>query len=313
METVLKWYQNSGDAYSMSVEKFAKMVQEYLEQKGDDHRVIFLVDEVGQYIGQDTKLMLNLQTIAEDLGRICKGRSWVIVTSQEDMDAILGDMPGARANDFSKIMGRFTTRISLSSSNTDEVIRTRLLEKTDKARKELEVIYDEKQDILRNQISFTSDCATMKSFDVEEDFVASYPFVPYQFNLLQKVFEAIRKVGATGTHLAKGERSMLDSFQVAAKAMQESGPEILIPFYDFYPAVAPEHDLWPDMTQVFDDEAEFDQRRGVGHAESDDLLVFLVKHRAELRLHGFVRFDRPGVGSNRNRNQSLRNEREIIG
>lgn len=237
METVLKWYQDSEDAYSMSVEKFATMVKEYLDEQGDEHRVIFLVDEVGQYIGQDTKLMLNLQTIAEDLGRICKGRSWVIVTSQEDMDAILGDMPGARANDFSKIMGRFTTRISLSGDNTDQVIRIRLLEKTDEARKELRAVYEDNEDILKNQISFTADCATMKTFDSEEDFIASYPFVPYQFNLLQKIFESIRKVGASGAHLAKGERSMLDSFQVAAKGVQTSEPEVLVPLYDFYPAI----------------------------------------------------------------------------
>ena len=35
----------------------------------------FLVDEVGQYIGEDTKLMLNLQSITEDLGSKCKGKA----------------------------------------------------------------------------------------------------------------------------------------------------------------------------------------------------------------------------------------------
>ena len=36
--------------------------------------------------------MLNLQTITEELGTICKGRAWVVVTSQEDIDAVLGEM-----------------------------------------------------------------------------------------------------------------------------------------------------------------------------------------------------------------------------
>ena len=73
--------------------------------------------------------MLNLQTITEDLGTICNGRAWVVVTSQEDIDAVLGEIRGSKANDFSKIQGRFSTRLSLSSANADEVIQSRLLDK----------------------------------------------------------------------------------------------------------------------------------------------------------------------------------------
>ncbi len=62
--------------------------KEYCEKKGPNHHVIFLVDEIGQYIADDTQLMLNLQTIVEDLGTACRGKAWVIVTSQEDIDSI---------------------------------------------------------------------------------------------------------------------------------------------------------------------------------------------------------------------------------
>jgi hypothetical protein len=43
--------------------------------------MVFMVDEVGQFIGSDTKLMLTLQTITENLGTICDGRAWIVVTS----------------------------------------------------------------------------------------------------------------------------------------------------------------------------------------------------------------------------------------
>ena len=99
--------------------------------------------------------MLNLQTITEELGTVCNGRAWVVVTSQEDIDAVLGELPTSRANDFSKIQGRFKTRLSLSSANVDEVIQERLLAKVDEARPELEAIFAEKGDILRNQLTFT--------------------------------------------------------------------------------------------------------------------------------------------------------------
>jgi hypothetical protein len=69
------------------------------------------------------------------------------------------------------------------------------------------------------------------------DFVKNYPFAPYQFQLIQKIFESIRKAGATGLHLARGERSMLDAFQSAAKTASQKEVGILVPLYDFYPSI----------------------------------------------------------------------------
>ncbi len=236
-EAAHKWFEASEETFSVSVENFCQWVKEYLETKSPSHRVLFLVDEVGQFIGSDTKLMLTLQTITENLGTICKGRSWIIVTSQADMDAVLGELSSSKANDFSKIAGRFKTRLSLSSSNTDEVIQKRLLRKTPEAEAELRAVFDQKGDILKNQITFDRSGPTLKNFDGPDSFVNNYPFAPYHFQLVQKVFEEIRKVGATGAHLAYGERSMLDAFQMAASAIADEPIGALIPMYRFYSSV----------------------------------------------------------------------------
>lgn len=232
-----KWFDNARDTYKINIESFAELVRDYLDAKGPGHRVVFLVDEVGQFIGKNPQLMLNLQTITEELGTLCKGRAWVIVTSQEDIDATLGEANQARTNDFSKITARFYTRFSLSSSNTDEVIAQRLLEKTPAARVELEAIWKAKGDIINNQLSFTEHAIAFRRFKDAEDFASHYPFAPYQFQLLQKVFESIRKVGATGRHLARGERSMLDAFQTAAVSNGAKETDAFIPLYDFYPSI----------------------------------------------------------------------------
>ena len=231
------WLSRFEEDFSLSVESFSKWVKEYLDTKGPDHRIIFLVDEIGQFIGQDTHLMLNLQTITENLGTACNGRAWVVVTSQEDMDTVLGDLRSGKVNDFSKIQGRFRTRLSLSSANSDEVIQKRLLTKADDAVNALKVLYDDKADILKNQLSFKNVGMTFKPYADRDDFVDVYPFAPYQFQLVQKVFESSRKYGATGLHLAKGERSMLDAFQTGA--IDVGGEEIgaLVPLYRFYPAI----------------------------------------------------------------------------
>ena len=236
-ESAEEWFEKAEQSMSLTIENFAKRVNEYLDAKGKDHRIIFFVDEVGQFIGDDGHLMLNLQTITEDLGRICKGRAWVVVTSQEDMESILGDLKSSKANDFSKIQGRFTTRLSLSSSNTDEVIQARLLDKTPEAATELANLFASKGDILINQLTFTHDSASLKSFADRQDFVRNYPFAPYHFQLVQKVFEAIRTAGATGLHLSRGERSMLDAFQSAAKNISDREIGALVPLYAFYPAI----------------------------------------------------------------------------
>lgn len=232
-----KWIDGAEEGFALTVENFCKWVMEYLDSKGPQHRLIFLVDEVGQFIGTDSHLMLNLQTITEGLGTVCGRRAWVVVTSQEDMDTVLGEVDKTKRNDFSKIQGRFFPPLSLSSANVDEVIQTRLLAKLPEAKGELETEFKNRGDILKNQVTFTNCGMTFKQIKSSDDFVKNYPFVPYQFQLLQKIFEAIRKAGATGLHLARGERSMLDAFQSAAMTASTHETGVLVPLYDFYPSI----------------------------------------------------------------------------
>jgi len=236
-ESCEKWVDHGESNFSLTIESFANWVKEYLDQQGPNHRVIFLVDEVGQFIGSDTALMLNLQTITEQLGTVCNGHAWVVVTSQEDIDAVLGEMRTSKEMDFSKIQGRFITRLSLSSNNVDEVIQERLLRKHDSVCPDLQKLYSKKGDILKNQLSFRDVGTTYKQFKEVDDFVNVYPFAPYQFKLLQRIFESIRKAGATGVHLAQGERSLLDAFQHAAKTVSDQKLGVLVPLYLFYPSI----------------------------------------------------------------------------
>ncbi len=82
------WCEKASEPYQISIEDFAKRVKAYIRRKGNNHHVVFLVDEIGQYIGEDSKLMLNLQTVTEELGKECMGKAWVIVTSQQDIDSV---------------------------------------------------------------------------------------------------------------------------------------------------------------------------------------------------------------------------------
>lgn len=218
--------------YNLDIHTFSKMVKRYIEKQGENHHVVFLVDEIGQYIGEKVDLMLNLQTVAEDLGTQCRGKAWIVVTSQQDIDSITK----VRGNDFSKIQGRFDTRLSLSSANVDEVIKKRILDKKEVAKQTLELLYDEKETIIKNLIVFNDEVEKKLYLD-REDFSLVYPYVPYQFNLLGDVLTSIRTHGASGKHLAEGERSMLALFKESAMKVMDKSEGTIVPFNMFYDAL----------------------------------------------------------------------------
>src|SRR5699024_1359685 len=122
------------------------------------------------------------------------GKAWVIVTSQQAIDKVTNNING---QDFSKIQGRFHTRISMSSANVDEVIKKRLLAKTNESQTLLENTYNDEQHSINNLIDFDGD-VERKKYDDAQVFSDVYPFVPYQFVLLQQTLTAIRENGSDG-------------------------------------------------------------------------------------------------------------------
>lgn len=229
-ETAARNWFNGTENADMSIEQLVKEIKEYVDSKGKNFRLLFMIDEVGQYIGSDGNMMLNLQTIVEEIGSKCGGRVWVMVTSQEAIDSITK----ISGDDFSKIQGRFNTRLSLSSSSVDEVIKKRILEKTENAADMLAINYSRNDAVLKNLFTFNGAVMDLKGYSNEYDFVETYPFVPYQFRLLQNVFVQIRRHGNSGKHMSGGERSMLSGFQEAAQVIQYKDENALAPFCLFY-------------------------------------------------------------------------------
>ena len=226
------WF-NGEETNELSIAQLVSDIKEYVDSKGDKFRLLFMVDEVGQYIGDDGDLMINLQSLVEELGAKCMGKVWVMVTSQEAIDSVVK----IAGDDFSKIQGRFNTRLSLSSSSVDEVIKKRVLAKTEEADQLLHMVYDKEQAVLKNLFVFNDSVLDIKGFADGGEFAATFPFVPYQFIIIQKVLAEIRKHGNSGKHLSGGERSMLSGFQEAAQKVQDKDENALLPFYLFYDTV----------------------------------------------------------------------------
>jgi energy-coupling factor transporter ATP-binding protein EcfA2 len=205
------------DDYRLSIEDFAEHVNTYLESKEADFRLNFFVDEVGQYVAGNRKLMTNLQTVAESLATKCRGRSWVIVTAQEEMDSVIGEVNSQESNDFSRIQDRFKNRMKLNSQDVAEVIQMRLLDKRPEHMTDLSDLYHQQENNFKTLFDFADGSATFPNFRDKEHFIHSYPFVPYQFLLFQESIQGLSKHNAfEGQHSSVGERSMLGVFQQVA-------------------------------------------------------------------------------------------------
>lgn len=226
------WF-NGSENVETSIAQLVSEMKAYVDSKPDDFRLLFMIDEVGQYVGGDTNLLLNLQSLVEEIGSKCGGKVWIVCTGQEAIDEIIK----TRENEFSRIQARFKTRLSLSSASADEVIQKRILLKTKEANKRLAQVYTENDSVLRNLFTFTDAVSDIKGYSGPDEFSKNFPFVPYQFILMQKVFTEIRKHGNSGKHLSAGERSMLSGFQEAAQAIEDKDEYALAPFYLFYDTV----------------------------------------------------------------------------
>lgn len=269
-----KFINNLIDNYRLDIDGFGDLVNKYIKTKQPGFRLIFCVDEVGQFIAENVRLMLSLQTIAEILSFKTQGQSFLIVTSQNDLNATIGDLNARQAHDFSRIQGRFAIKIPLTSANADEVIQKRLLLKNDESNKLLNNIYDKEQNNVRTLLRFNDGSRQYQTYRDAEHFVNTYPFIPYQFDLFQAAIKALSDHNAfIGSQQSVGERSMLGVFQQVAKTYAEKDVDNIVSFSQMYEGIKDvlQSNIQSDILQA---------ERSLGSQLAKDILkaLFLVKY-----------------------------------
>ncbi len=222
----------------VNVDEFTKIVSDYCKSRGPDYTLVFMADEVGQFISGNVQRMLKLQTIVENLGVRCNGQVFVAVTSQEDVDAIV---QGVSSNDFSKIQGRFTTRIKTVSSDVKEVIEKRILLKKKDASTELGAFYESERADIQNRLCMKNQ-AEIRLYNNTKEFENTYPFIPYQYSMLQDMLTSLRDTSSSGKNLSNAARSMLRIFKDTVEANSDKNLKFITPLYAFYDAIQPELD-----------------------------------------------------------------------
>lgn len=209
-------------------------LQTFLKDKEPNYRLFFLVDEVSQYIGSNKEILLNFQNIIERISNDCNNQVWVACTAQQTLEDVSISADGVNdvQDEFGKILGRFDTRISLQSNDASYITQRRVLDKNSEGIEVLTKLYESNKDYIENQFKISHEL--YKGFQNEDEFIISYPFIPYQFKLIAHVFEAFQQLQFVIKEVKDNERSVLGITHYTAK--QHAGDEVgvFIPFDGFY-------------------------------------------------------------------------------
>ena len=208
--------------------------KEYLNGKDKDYRLLFLVDEVSQYVGSNKDILLNFQNIIERISNDCNNQVWIACTAQQTLDEVSFGADGVQdvQDEFGKILGRFDTRISLQSNDASYITQRRVLDKNSTGIAELTKVYSANKDYIENQFKISHEL--YKGYKNEEEFLFGYPFVPYQFKLIAHVFEAFQQLKFVIKEVKDNERSVLGITHFTAKQHADDEVGGFIPFDGFY-------------------------------------------------------------------------------
>ena len=226
-------------------DRVREMLEIAHEASGKDY-IVFIIDEVGQYVGPRPNLILNLDGLAKNLKNIGDGKVWIVGTAQQTLTE---DDAKAALNspELFKLNDRFPIQIALESNDIKEICYTRLLGKSAAAEQALGGLFDQHGQQLRQNTRLVDARVYGVDFD-RKTFVDLYPFLPAHFDILLHLLGALAK--STG---GIGLRS-------AIKVIQD----ILIEGSEGKPAISEQQVGWLATTVTLYDALEKDIRRAFG-------------------------------------------------
>jgi flagellar biosynthesis/type III secretory pathway protein FliH len=185
---------------------FADRAVELLRRRrADIKRVIFVVDEVGQYVARSVQRMLDLQGVAQAIQKK-KAPLWLLATSQEKLQDVV-DALESKQIELARVQDRFPTRVDLLPADIDEVAGKRILEKNEPGQRAV------REAIARNRNQLSAnlrlDSRTRPTEASEEELVRLYPLIPYQIELLIDAISARRAHGGATPMLGGSNRTII--------------------------------------------------------------------------------------------------------
>jgi hypothetical protein len=237
-----KSFSSSTDGFFQFEDQRVQEMIEIVRTKSGKQNIVFIVDEVGQYVASRDNLILNLDGLAKNLKRLGDGKVWIISTAQQTLTE---DDPRASLNSdkLYKLKDRFPIQIDLESSDIKEICYRRLLGKSPAGETALASLFDAHGQALRHNTKL-QDAKYYDADFAKTSFTNLYPFLPAHFDILLHLLGALAK--STG---GIGLRSAIKVIQDVLKG--EGGTK----------AMADQPVGWLATTVTLYDELEKDIRR----------------------------------------------------
>jgi hypothetical protein len=186
--------------------KLAERAGELMKRRKPGFSLMFVVDEVGQFVARDVQKMLDLQAIVQQLGVKGRGKHWVVVTSQEKLGELVSGLDDKKI-ELARLMDRFPLQVHLEPSDISEVTSRRVLSKNAHAQSTLGKLFDEHRGRLTEHTRLTAD---IKLPEVTRDaFIDLYPLLPYQIDLIIQVVSGLRTQGGASKHVGGANRTII--------------------------------------------------------------------------------------------------------
>ena len=183
---------------------------------GRVQHLVFVIDEMGTFIADSNEKIGELNSLAEMIGNKGKGKVWLIVTSQQDLEKVV-DRTNFQPALVGRLHARFELKPHLISDEINKVVSERILKKHPSEESHLHTLYQERE----GHIAQLADLKASRHLGTVDarSFIDCYPFLPHQIRLAQDIFEDL-----SGFRLSGGVRSMIS---VAMETLQELADEEL--------------------------------------------------------------------------------------
>lgn len=204
--TADSWRQSAMRRADVSPGLLAERCKELMRRRRPGRSLVFVVDEVGQFVARDVGKMLDLQAIVQSLGRVGRGRMWIVVTSQEKLTELVGGLDDRRV-ELARLMDRFPLQVHLEPSDISEVTSKRVLAKNAAAEKVLRELFSQHRGRLVSGTRLTAEFRLPEL--TKESFVDLYPLLPYQVDLIINVVSGLRTQGGATKHVGGANRTII--------------------------------------------------------------------------------------------------------
>ena len=208
-----------GGRADISPNLLAERAFELMARRKSGKALMFVIDEMGQYVSRDIDRMLDLQAIVQAFGREGKNRvksgqapapCWIVATSQEKLNEIV-DALGSRRIELARLLDRFPTRIDLKQSDISEITSKRILQKNEKGESILAELYETHEGRLKNICQLERSGRNTEV--AKKTFIDLYPYLPYQIDLCIDIVSGLRLQRGAHRHIGGSNRTMIKQAQ----------------------------------------------------------------------------------------------------